>query len=50
MQTEHVGLIAQEVAAVFPSLVTEIDGFQRVDYSKLVGVLIEAVKELKDRR
>ena len=48
--TVHVGLIAQEVAAVFPSLVTEIDGFQRVDYSKLVGVLIEAVKELKDRR
>ena len=47
--TVHVGLIAQEVAAVFPSLVTEIDGFQRVDYSKLVGVLIEAVKELKDR-
>jgi hypothetical protein len=44
--TVHVGLIAQEVAAVFPSLVTEIDGFQRVDYSKLVGVLIEAVKEL----
>lgn len=42
----HVGLIAQEVAAVFPSLVTEIDGYQRVDYSKLVGVLIEAVKEL----
>jgi hypothetical protein len=29
--TVHVGLIAQEVAAVFPSLVTEIDGFQRVD-------------------
>ncbi|NDC40484.1 MAG: tail fiber domain-containing protein, partial [Chitinophagia bacterium] len=47
--TVHVGLIAQEVAAVFPSLVTEIDGFQRVDYSKLVGVLIEAVKELKER-
>lgn len=42
----HVGLIAQEVGAVFPSLVTEIDGYQRVDYSKLVGVLIEAVKEL----
>jgi hypothetical protein len=46
----HVGLIAQEVAAVFPSLVTEIDGYQRVDYSKLVGVLIEAVKELGARR
>ena len=47
--TMHVGLIAQEVASVFPSLVTEIDGFQRVDYSKLVGVLIEAVKELRGR-
>jgi hypothetical protein len=42
------GVIAQEVEAVFPELVdTSPEGFKRVDYTGLVGVLIEAVKELK---
>jgi hypothetical protein len=41
-------VIAQEVEAVYPSLVAEVNGLKRVDYSKLVGLLIEAVKELKD--
>jgi hypothetical protein len=46
-QRDQLGVIAQEVEAVYPTLVAEIDGFKRVDYSKLVGLLIEAVKELK---
>jgi Chaperone of endosialidase len=42
------GVIAQEVEAVFPELVATLaDGFKRVNYTGLVGVVIEAVKELK---
>jgi hypothetical protein len=41
------GVIAQEVERVYPSLVeTTEGGYLGVDYAKLVGVLIEAVKEL----
>jgi hypothetical protein len=44
-----IGVIAQEVEAVFPELVTTwgADGFKAVAYEKLTGVLIAAVKELK---
>jgi len=52
---QSTGLIAQEVEAVIPEVVTTneeltVDGVKEVksiDYGKLVGVLIEAVKELK---
>jgi hypothetical protein len=45
---KEIGVIAQEVEAVFPELVTALpEGFKTVDYSKLSAVLIEAVKELK---
>jgi hypothetical protein len=43
----HYGFIAQEVALTFPSLVhTRNDGMLAVDYSKVVAVLVECVKEL----
>jgi len=42
----QIGLIAQEVEKYFPDLVeTDKDGFKSVEYSKLVAVLIEAIKE-----
>lgn len=42
------GVIAQEVEVVFPEFVmTTPEGWKRVNYTGLVGVLIEAVKELK---
>lgn len=42
------GVIAQEVEAVFPHLIeTTPEGVKRVNYTGLVGVVIEAVKELK---
>ena len=45
-----IGLIAQDVEKVFPEAVTErADGYKAVDYSKLVPVLIEAIKELSYR-
>ena len=41
------GVIAQEVQAQYPELVTEREhGHLAVDYSKLTAVLIQAVKEL----
>jgi Chaperone of endosialidase len=46
----ELGVIAQEVEAVFPELVsTGKDGYKRVDYVGLIPVLIEAVKELDER-
>ena len=45
-----VGVIAQEVEKVVPAVVsTDSEGMKSVNYAKLVGVLIEAVKELKDK-
>ena len=45
----QIGLIAQEVEKVYPSLVTELNGNKAVRYSKVVALLIEAVKELNAR-
>ena len=43
-----IGIIAQEVEAIFPELVTtRTNGYKAVKYDKLVAVLIEAIKELK---
>jgi len=49
-----IGLIAQEVEEVVPEVVSEgqlLDGTtaKRVDYAKLVGLLIESNKELQQR-
>lgn len=41
-----VGVIAQEVAAVYPQLTTESEERLSVNYNGLVGLLIQAVKEL----
>jgi hypothetical protein len=47
---KDIGLIAQDVEKVFPEAVTDReDGYKAVDYSKLVPVLIEAIKELSYR-
>ena len=43
----HTGVIAQEVNEVMPEVVTEGADRYGVSYGKLVGVLIEAIKELK---
>jgi hypothetical protein len=45
-----IGLLAQEVEAVFPELVTTTEGGTKgVNYGKLTAVLIGAVKELKEQ-
>jgi hypothetical protein len=44
-----VGVIAQEIEAILPEVVTERDnGYKAVNYQKLTALLIEAVKELKE--
>jgi len=46
---KEIGVIAQEVEAQFPELVTVWgeENYRAVDYGKLTGVLIEAIKELR---
>ena len=46
-QKTSIGVIAQEVEEVFPELVISGEEFKSVNYNGLIGVLIEAVKELK---
>jgi len=51
--TPSIGVIAQQVQGVFPELVTEVENLKNngkhltVNYSGLVGVLIESIKELR---
>jgi len=46
----QLGLIGQEVEEVVPEVVaTDSDGMKSVEYSHLVAILIEAIKELEDR-
>jgi hypothetical protein len=44
---KSIGVIAQEVEKVFPELVITSQNNKAVNYNGLIGVLIEAVKELK---
>ena len=43
------GVIAQEVEAILPELIKGEEGDKSVNYSGLIGVLIESVKELSAR-
>lgn len=50
MRNRGVGLIAQELALIVPEAVmTHEDGLRSVAYGNLVGVLVEAVKDLADK-
>lgn len=47
---DHIGVIAQEVERVLPQVVkTHGDSLKSVAYGNIVGVLIEAIKELEAR-
>jgi hypothetical protein len=47
---KHMGVIAQEVEAVIPEVVVEDEtGIKTVAYGNMVGLLIEAVKELTNQ-
>jgi len=48
--TDGMGLIAQELEEVVPEAVsTDSNGTKSINYSSLVGLLVEAVKELNNR-
>ena len=44
--TRQMGLIAQDVQAVAPEAVVEAEGILRLAYGNLVGLLVEAIKDL----
>jgi hypothetical protein len=46
---KQIGVIAQEVQSILPEVVTEAENGLSVAYGNIVGVLIEAVKELTER-
>lgn len=44
-----IGLIAQELQVVYPEMVTKgKDGYLKVDYTQLTGMLIQAIKEQQE--
>jgi hypothetical protein len=46
--TQAIGMIAQEVQEVLPEVVTtDDDGYMGIKYTNVIGVLVEAIKELK---
>ena len=42
---KHIGLLAQDVEKVFPELVGENEGYKTTNYTGLIPVLVEAIKE-----
>lgn len=42
---KNIGLVAQEVEQILPEVVKEDSGLKSVNYSSIVGVLVEAIKE-----
>lgn len=47
--TTHVGVIAQEVEKVLPEVVSNANTYKSVAYGNIVGLLIEAIKELNTK-
>jgi len=46
---KYTGLIAQEVMKVLPeAVVTDEDGYHSIAYGNMAGILVEAIKELKN--
>jgi hypothetical protein len=45
----HAGLIAQDVNTVLPEAITDVDGYMALSYGSVIGLLVEAIKELSDR-
>ena len=48
-QKEKIGLLAQDIQAVFPELVDENNKYMSVNYQALIPILISAVNEQTKR-
>jgi len=46
---KSMGVIAQDVEKVFPELVHGSEGSKSLQYSGLIGALVESVKELSEK-
>ena len=46
---QDVGVIAQEIKQVLPEAVREVNGVLSVEYTKIIPVLIECIKELDSK-
>ena len=46
---ERLGVSAQEVRAIAPEAVSEVNGYLSVNYTQLIPILIEAIKELNKK-
>ena len=45
-EQDSYGFLAQEIERFLPNVVHTNDGFKSVNYTAIVGILVEAVKEL----
>jgi hypothetical protein len=48
-QDEKIGLVAQDVQKVLPQVVSENDGLLGINYPSIVGLLVQAIKELDNK-
>ena len=49
-ENKNIGVIAQELEEIFPELVnTNNEGYKNVNYIGIIGVLIEAIKDLNNK-
>ena len=46
---EDVGVIAQEIEDILPTIVREVDGVKSVRYEKIIPLLIECIKEQQEQ-
>jgi hypothetical protein len=47
MSTIHIGLIAQEVEKEYPEIISEENGIKTINYTSMIAVLLESIKDLK---
>lgn len=49
-EPKHIGLIAQDVEAVFPNIIaTADDGFKGINYNELIPIVIKSIQELNQK-
>jgi hypothetical protein len=47
ISTIHIGLIAQEVEKEYPQLISEENNVKTINYTSMIAILVESIKELK---
>jgi hypothetical protein len=47
MSKIHIGLIAQEVEKEYPEIISEENGIKTINYTSMIAILLESIKDLK---